>query len=118
MIIGILAVIAIGTLSNAFEKAYKIYAKQDLKNFISYEEANYQTDYKFINFTETIQNNGDSSEHTYGFTLSRGVIISAEGNPDDPYNSDTPFTVTSTHNKIPIKYAYNFVTGEWTETEK
>jgi len=90
-IIGILAAIAIPQFASYREKAFCSAAESDLRNAMTAEEAYFASTEKY--FAKTLT--GPSSTTTYGFSVSKGVTLTAATATS---GGSPTYTIATTHN--------------------
>jgi prepilin-type N-terminal cleavage/methylation domain-containing protein len=117
-IVGILAMTAFSFMQSSRRAAFDISAKHDLKEFVIAQEAYFNEHQKFNGTSgQSIRNDGVPSDFSLpAIKISPGVAITVvAGNPQDPYNSTTPYTAQSRHNDSTKVFRYDFTANIITE---
>jgi len=102
----------------AKKAAYRITSKYDLHQFAKVEEEYYVQNERFVGRTgQSICGEKDQSDFTLsGFSPTKGVCVTIlSGDPEDPFNSTSPFIAQSRHNGADSFYEFNFTTRELVE---
>ena len=98
-------------LRNGKNAAFTIVAKHDLVTFVGLMDDYFIENDRFIGaIGHAIRNDGNPSDYVLKhFIPSEGVVITVvSGDPEDPYNPDTPYVVESLHVSVETAFDYNF----------
>ncbi len=100
------------------KSAYDITAKHDLQAFGDYQTFHYKINNRCIGeLGQAIRNDGVESDIIIeNYSISEGVSITIiSGSPENPNDSDNPFTFQAKHEKSETVFEYNFQNGKITE---
>ncbi len=100
------------------KSAYDITARHDIQAFGDYQSFYYKINNRCIGeLGQSIRNDGvESNIKIENYSISEGVSITIiSGSPDNPYDSDNPFTFQAKHEKSDTVFEYNFQNGKITE---